>query len=226
MLRGRKLLLMSEVRKQDDLNNARLLQSERIHLSIFYKDVHDSCDPLPLPEKNFFEISKKGQRQWEKHSFLFFFFFTNISSKKIWQLFFLSLFALSFVRFSFFFFSFSLQYNDSFNNEIIWCNNLQFSQIIILHLTLFLLNVSLNFITMNITASIGTVNTIVSIIMPSSSRTSITVINIAVINPNVQHREGKEEGETTSFFIIFLPIITVVANVLPSLSRFSLSLPL
>lgn len=117
------------------------------------------------------------------------FFFTNICSKKIWQLF-LSLFALSFVRFSFFFFL-SLQYNDSFNNEIIWCNNLQFSQIIILHLTLFLLNVSLNFITMNITASIGTVNTIVSIIMPSSSRTSITVINIAVINPIPMYNIGK-----------------------------------
>lgn len=178
---------MSEVRKQDDLNNARLLQSERIHLSIFYKDVHDSCDPLPL-QKNFFEISK-GQRQWEKHSFLLFFFSQTSVRRRFDNYFFLFLHFRSFVFL--FFFSLSLQYNDSFNNEIIWCNNLQFSQIIILHLTLFLLNVSLNFITMNITASIGTVNTIVSIIMPSSSRTSITVINIAVINPIPMYNIGK-----------------------------------
>ena len=100
---------MSEVRKQDDLNNARLLQSGE-DSSFYFLQGHESCDPLPL-QNNLFEISK-GQRQWGK-TFIFFSLSLSLSSKKIWQLFLLLLF----------FFPPPLQRNDSFNNGVIIYNS-------------------------------------------------------------------------------------------------------
>lgn len=49
---------MSEVRKQDDLNNARLLQSERIHLSIFYKDVDESLRSITITEEHLRDLER------------------------------------------------------------------------------------------------------------------------------------------------------------------------
>lgn len=97
---------MSEVRKQDDLNNARLLQSGE-DSSFYFLQGHESCDPLPL-QNNLFEISK-GQRQWGK-TFIFFslFFFEE---------------DLTIISSSSFFFSPPLQRNDSFNNGVIIYNS-------------------------------------------------------------------------------------------------------